>query len=61
MFARIAQAAQAKPEEFYQHKLVLAQYYAEKCLPQLASHIAKIQAGTATLMQLPEAYFTAQA
>ena len=61
MFARIAQAAQAKSESFYQNKLVLAQYYVAKVLPDLAARIQRVQAGAELVMQLPEDYFTAQA
>lgn len=61
MFARIAQAAQSKSETFYQNKLVLAQYYVAKVLPDLATRIQRIQAGADLIMQLPEDYFTAQA
>ena len=60
MFAKIAQAAQAKTEAFYQNKLILAQYFAEKVLPGLTAHIAKIKADSNLMMQLPEDYFTAQ-
>lgn len=61
MFARIAQAAQVKSESFYQNKLVLAQYYVAKVLPDLAARVQRIQAGAELVMQLPEDYFTAQA
>lgn len=61
MFARIAQAAQSKSDTFYQNKLVLAQYYVAKVLPDLATRIQRIQAGADLIMQLPEVYFTAQA
>ncbi|MBJ8554519.1 acyl-CoA dehydrogenase C-terminal domain-containing protein [Acinetobacter bereziniae] len=61
MFARIAQAAQSKSDTFYQNKLVLAQYYVAKVLPDLVTRIQRIQAGADLIMQLPEDYFTAQA
>lgn len=61
MFARIAQAAQSKSDTFYQNKLVLAQYYVAKVLPDLATRLQRIQAGADLIMQLPEDYFTAQA
>lgn len=60
MFAKISQAAQVKTEAFYQNKLILAQYFAEKVLPGLTAHIAQIKAGSNLMMQLPEDYFTAQ-
>ncbi|MBJ9951064.1 MAG: acyl-CoA dehydrogenase C-terminal domain-containing protein [Pseudomonadota bacterium] len=61
MFARIAQAAQSKSDTFYQNKLILAQYYVAKVLPDLATRIQRIQAGADLIMQLPEDYFTTQA
>ncbi|BCU64849.1 hypothetical protein F941_01532 [Acinetobacter bouvetii DSM 14964 = CIP 107468] len=60
MFARISQAAASKPEPFYQNKLVLADYYVAKVLPDLAARAQRIKAGSALIMQLPEEYFTAQ-
>lgn len=60
MFARIAKAAQAKTEAFYQNKVILAQYFAEKVLPGITARIAQIKAGSNLMMQLPEDYFTAQ-
>ncbi|MCW8039655.1 MULTISPECIES: acyl-CoA dehydrogenase C-terminal domain-containing protein [Acinetobacter] len=60
MFARISQAAAAKPEAFYQNKLVLADYYVAKVLPDLAARAQRIKAGSELIMQLPEEYFTAQ-
>ncbi|ATO20456.1 acyl-CoA dehydrogenase [Acinetobacter sp. LoGeW2-3] len=60
MYARISQAAQVKEESFFQNKLILAQYYASKVLPDLAARLQRIQAGADLMMQLPEEYFTAQ-
>ena len=60
MFARISQAAAAKPEPFYQNKLVLADYYVAKVLPDLAARAQRIKAGAELIMQLPAEYFTAQ-
>lgn len=60
MYARISQAAQAKEESFFQNKLILAQYYVSKVLPDLAARLQRIQAGADLMMQLPEEYFTAQ-
>jgi alkylation response protein AidB-like acyl-CoA dehydrogenase len=60
MFARISKAAAAKPESFFQNKLVLADYYVEKVLPDLAARVQRIKAGSALIMQLSEEYFTAQ-
>ena len=61
MYARISKAAQPKPEAFFQNKLVLAQYFSAKVLPDLAARTQRIKAGAALVMQLPEEYFTAQA
>ncbi|MGA8882999.1 MAG: acyl-CoA dehydrogenase C-terminal domain-containing protein [Acinetobacter sp.] len=61
MYARISKAAQPKQEAFFQNKLVLAQYFAAKVLPDLAARTQRIKAGAALVMQLPEEYFTAQA
>lgn len=58
MFARISQAAQNKTEAFFQHKLVLAQYFVNKILADLAARLARIYAGAELIMQLPEAYFS---
>ncbi|WP_353141088.1 acyl-CoA dehydrogenase C-terminal domain-containing protein [Acinetobacter pragensis] len=60
MFARISQAAASKPEPFYQNKLVLADYYVAKVLPDLAARAQRIKAGAELIMQLPAEYFTAQ-
>lgn len=60
MFARISQAASKKSEEFFQNKLVLAQYFAQKVLPTLNAHTAQIRAGAEIIMQLPQDYFIAQ-
>ena len=60
MYARIHQAAAVKVDSFYQNKLVLADYYVAKVLPDLAARIQRIQSGASLVMQLPEEYFTAQ-
>ena len=60
MFARISKAAAVKSESFYQNKLVLADYYVEKVLPDLAARAQRIKSGSELVMQLPEEYFTAQ-
>ena len=61
MYARISKAAAAKDDSYFQNKLVLANYYVAKVLPDLSARIQRIQAGAELVMQLPEAYFTAQA
>ncbi|WP_313482825.1 acyl-CoA dehydrogenase C-terminal domain-containing protein [Acinetobacter variabilis] len=61
MYARISKAAATKEESYFQNKLVLANYYIAKVLPDLSARIQRIQAGAELVMQLPEEYFTAQA
>ena len=61
MYARISKAAATKEECYFQNKLVLANYYIAKVLPDLSARIQRIQAGAELVMQLPEEYFTAQA
>lgn len=61
MYARISKAAATKEESYFQNKLVLANYYIAKVLPDLSARIQRIQAGVELVMQLPEEYFTAQA
>ena len=60
MFAKIAKAAKAKKGEFYQNKLVLAQYFVQRILPELALRISKVKAGSEVLMSFSEDYFTDQ-
>ena len=59
MYARISKAAATKEESYFQNKLVLANYYIAKVLPDLSARIQRIQAGAELVMQLPEEYFTA--
>lgn len=61
MYARISKVAATKEESYFQNKLVLANYYIAKVLPDLSARIQRIQAGAKLVMQLPEEYFTAQA
>lgn len=61
MYARISKAAATKEDSYFQNKLVLANYYIAKVLPDLSARIQRIQAGAELVMQLPEEYFTAQA
>lgn len=61
MYARISKAAAAKDDSYFQNKLVLANYYVAKILPDLSARIQRIQAGAELVMQLPEDYFTTQA
>lgn len=60
MFTRIAKAAQEQDGAFYQNKLLLAQYYCEKILPDLTTRFTRIRAGSDTIMQFSAEYFTQQ-
>ncbi|WP_343595671.1 acyl-CoA dehydrogenase C-terminal domain-containing protein [Acinetobacter sp.] len=60
MFTRIAKAAQNQAGDFYQNKLLLAQYYCEKILPDLNTRFTRIRAGSDTIMQFSAEYFTQQ-
>ena len=61
MFARIANAAKNKDDQFYQDKLALTHYFIQRILPDLHARIAKIKAGAEVLMNFSEDYFTTQA
>ncbi|KAK0362427.1 hypothetical protein LTR94_019493 [Friedmanniomyces endolithicus] len=61
MFARIANAAKAKDGDFYQNKLALAAYFAQRILPEIDLRIAKVKAGAEVIMNFSEDYFTSQA
>ncbi|OTG84705.1 acyl-CoA dehydrogenase C-terminal domain-containing protein [Acinetobacter sp. ANC 4648] len=61
MFAKIANAAQAKEGEFYQNKLALVHYFIQRILPDLSSRIMKIKAGSEVIMNFSEDYFINQA
>ena len=60
MFAKIANAAQAKEGDFYQNKLALAQYFVQRILPELDMRIHKVKAGAEVIMNFSEDYFTNQ-
>ena len=60
-FARIANAAKAKDGDFYQNKLALAAYFAQRILPEIDLRIAKVKAGAEVIMNFSEDYFTSQA
>ena len=61
--ARICENQLSNPDDdsfdraFYQHKLVCAEFFMQKVLPETAAHLAKIQAGADTLMTLPAEAF----
>jgi alkylation response protein AidB-like acyl-CoA dehydrogenase len=62
MWARIAQAAQARiaageTDPYYANKLVTGRYFLERVLPDHAAHLAKLKTGSATMMELPAEAF----
>jgi acyl-CoA dehydrogenase len=61
MWARIAEAAHAKmgtgAEPAMNAKLVTARFFVERMLPETATHLARIQAGAASTMDLPAEAF----
>jgi hypothetical protein len=61
MWARIAEAAQARMANggaaAMNAKLVTARFFMERMLPQTATHLARIQAGAASTMELPDEAF----
>jgi len=63
MWARIAEAAAAKAPQAngaasaMGAKLVTARFFMERMLPETASHLARIQAGAASLMEVPDEVF----
>ena len=63
MWCRIVEAAQAKLPKAngsaprYSAKLVTARFFMERMLPETATHLARIQAGAASTMELPDEAF----
>ncbi|MBV8793042.1 MAG: acyl-CoA dehydrogenase C-terminal domain-containing protein [Pseudolabrys sp.] len=60
MWCRIAEAAKAKSGNgaaAYNAKLVTARFFMERMLPETAAHLARIQSGAASLMELPDEAF----
>lgn len=61
--ARVCKNKLSNPDDdsfdraFYQNKVVCAQFFMEKILPETAAHLAKIQAGADSLMILPAEAF----
>jgi len=58
----MVEAAQAKlaaggPPEPMNAKLVTGRFFMERMLPETAAHLARIQAGAASLMELPAEAF----
>jgi acyl-CoA dehydrogenase len=61
MWARMAQAAHAKlaagADERMTAKLVTGRFFVERLLPETSTHLARIQAGAASTMELPAEAF----
>ena len=62
VWALQAEAAQAKVaagdnDPFYANKLITGRYFLERMLPDAASHLAKLKAGSALMMELPAEAF----
>jgi acyl-CoA dehydrogenase len=61
MWCRIAEAALAKSgnggEAAMKSKLVTARFFMERMLPETATHLARIQSGAASTMELPDEAF----
>jgi 3-(methylsulfanyl)propanoyl-CoA dehydrogenase len=61
MWCRMAEAAQAKlaagADERMKAKLVTGRFFMERMLPETATHLARIQAGAASTMELPAEAF----
>jgi hypothetical protein len=61
MWCRMAEAAQARlateASDVMNAKLVTARFFMERMLPETGAHLARIQAGAATLMELPAEAF----
>ena len=59
MWCRIVEAAKAKTgaDERMTAKLVTGRFFMERMLPETATHLARIQAGAASMMELPAEAF----
>ena len=60
MWARIAEAALASKDgaaDRMNAKLVTARFFMERMLPETAAHLARIQSGAASTMELPAEAF----
>jgi acyl-CoA dehydrogenase len=63
MWCRMVESAQAKiasgngAAERLKGKLVTARFFMERMLPETAAHLARIQAGAASTMELPAEAF----
>jgi hypothetical protein len=58
MWARIAEAALQKPDDpAMKAKLVTGRFFAERMLPETAAHLARIESGAGSLMELADEAF----
>jgi hypothetical protein len=63
MWCRMIEAAQAKiaagdgAAERLKSKLVIGRYFMERMLPETATHLARIQTGAGSMMELPAEAF----
>lgn len=61
MWCRIAAAAQARlasgADERMTAKLVTARFFMERMLPETVTHLARVQSGAASVMELPAKSF----
>ena len=58
MWARIAEAALAKADDAaMKAKLVTGRFFVERMLPETAAHLARIQAGAGSVMELADEAF----
>jgi hypothetical protein len=62
MWARMAKVAQDKiaasgSTSYLTTKLTTGRFFMERVLPETAAHLAKLQAGSATMMELPAEAF----
>jgi hypothetical protein len=57
MHARIAEAALAKADDAAKARLVAARFFAERMLPMTATHLARIEAGAGSVMELADEGF----
>jgi alkylation response protein AidB-like acyl-CoA dehydrogenase len=57
MHARIAEAALAKSDDASKARLVTARFFMQRMLPETATHLARIEAGADSTMELPAEAF----
>jgi hypothetical protein len=58
MWARIAEAALAKADDAaMKAKLVTGRFFVERMLPETAAHLARIEAGAGSIMELADEAF----